>query len=83
MVNTYNTRKIGKMKNYFINEIKKEENGIKLETKKTILMKEAFIQEIKNGLGEQIKANPNKVILNTKPKENVLKRFFKRLIKLF
>jgi len=71
------------MKNYFYNEIKKEENGIKLERRKTDLSKEAFIQEIKNGLGEQIKANHNKAIINTKPKENIFKRFFKKLMQIF
>jgi len=71
------------MKNYFTNEIKKEKNGIKLEKRKTDLSKEAFIQEIKNGLGEQIRANPNKVIINTKPKENIFKRFLKKLMQIF
>lgn len=71
------------MKNYFSNEIKKEENGIKLQSKKTDLSKEAFIQEIRNGLGEQIKTINNKVIIKTKPKENLFKRFFKKLMKVF
>jgi len=70
------------MKNYHANVIKKEENGIKLETKKTDLRKEAFIQEIRNGLGEQIKSNPNKVIIHTKPKENIFKRFLNILKKI-
>ena len=69
--------------NYYVKQIKKEENGIRLETKKTNLMKEAFIQEIKNGLGEEIKANPNKIIVNKTPKENIFKRFFTKLMRIF
>jgi len=83
MVDTYDSGKVRKMKNYHENEIKKEGNAIKLETKKTNLKKESFIQEIKNGLGEEIKSNPNKVIIMTKPKENIFKRFFKKLMKTF
>tara|TARA_R110000796_G_scaffold252137_1_gene385311 strand:- start:10978 stop:11193 length:216 start_codon:yes stop_codon:yes gene_type:complete len=71
------------MKTYFTNEIEKEENGIKLDRKKTDLRKEAFIQEIRNGLGEQIKANPNKIKIKTKPKENIIKKIFKKIIQIF
>lgn len=83
MVNPYFTGKVGAMKNYYDNEIKKEINAIKLEAKKTDLNKEAFIQEIKNGLGEQIKLNPNKVEIITRPNENIFKRFFRRLMRTF
>lgn len=66
-----------------IREIEKELNAMKLEAKKTDLSKEAFIQEIKNGLGEKIKENPNKVGIICPPKENIFKRFFKKLMKTF
>lgn len=71
------------MRNYFDNQIKKEVNAMKLESKKTDLSKGAFIEEIKNGLGEEIKRNPNKVDIIKPPKENIFKRFFKRLMKTF
>jgi hypothetical protein len=71
------------MRNYLTNEIKKEENGIKLETKKTNLRKEAFIQEIKNGLGEQIKSNPNKVTITKPKKVGFFKRFLQKIFKVF
>jgi len=74
------------MKDYLTNSIKKESNGIALEQKKTDLRKEAFIQEIKNGLGEEIKLNPNRVevVIKTPIKrDGFLKRFLKRLNKVF
>ena len=84
MVNSFGTGKIRKMKNYLTNTIKKESNSIKLETRKTDLKKEAFIQEIKNGLGEEIKLNPNQVKFAIKPKKDgFFKRTFKRIFKVF
>lgn len=74
------------MKNYLTNTIKKESNGIRLEKKKTDLRKEAFIQEIKNGLGEEIKLNPNKVEVAIKApikQDGFLKKFFKKIFKVF
>ena len=86
MVNSYGTRKIREMKNYLTNTIKKESNGIRLEKRKTDLKKEAFIQEIKNGLGEEIKLNPNKVevVIKAPIKQDWLfKRVFKKIFKVF
>jgi hypothetical protein len=71
------------MKDYLTKEIKKESNGIKLEIKKTNLKKEAFIQEIKNGLGEQIKLNRNKVEIIKPKKISFIKRFISKLYKMF
>jgi hypothetical protein len=42
-------------------EYKKEENLIAFDKEKTKLKKEQFIEEIRNGLGEHIKKNGNKV----------------------
>jgi hypothetical protein len=66
-----------------MSEIKKEENSIKLELKKTDLKKIAFIEEIKNGLGEKIKLNPNSLVKVIKPKENFFNRVLKRLKNMF
>ena len=54
------------------NKINEELKQIKLENKKTDLKKMAFIQEIKNGLGEEIRKNPNKVIINKKKKNKLI-----------
>ena len=54
------------------NKIKEELKQIKLENRKTDLKKMAFIQEIKNGLGEEIRKNPNKVIINKKKKNKLI-----------
>jgi|TARA_R110000851_G_scaffold251971_5_gene404494 hypothetical protein len=74
------------MKDYLTNSIKKESNGIALEQKKTDLRKEAFIQEMKNGLGEEIKLNPNRVEVVIKApikRDGCIKRFFKKIFKVF
>jgi hypothetical protein len=74
------------MKDYLANSIKKESNGIALEQKKTNLRKEAFIQEMKNGLGEEIKLNPNRVEVAIKApikRDGFFKRFFKKIFKVF
>ena len=63
-----------------MDEIKKEQNLIALDKEKTQLKKEQFIREIRNGLGEQIKQNGNKV---TKIKVSWWKRTLNRLSKLF
>jgi len=86
MVNSFGTRKIREMKDYFDNSIKKESNNIRLEKKKTDLKKEAFIQEIKNGLGEEIKINPNKVEVEIKApikQDGFFKRVLKKIFKVF
>jgi hypothetical protein len=68
-------------------EIKDATNRIKLEEKKTSLSKSAFIDEIKSGLGEEIKmASTPKVeepSVDIIQKESKLKRFFKNLFNTF
>jgi hypothetical protein len=68
-------------------EIKDATNRIKLEEKKTSLSKSAFIDEIKSGLGEEIKmASTPKVeepSVDIIQKESTLKRFFKSLFNTF
>ena len=44
-----------------MDESKREENLIKFDKEKTVLKKEQFINEIRNGLGEHIKKNGNKI----------------------
>ena len=63
-----------------MDEIKKEQNLIALDKEKTQLKKEQFIREIRNGLGEHIKQNGNKV---TKIKVSWWKRILNKLSKLF
>ena len=62
-------------------QIKKEELLINLDRKKTNLEKASFINEIKSGLGDEIKANPNTVEFIRPTKNNF--KFLKSLKKLF
>tara|TARA_R110000796_G_scaffold19237_6_gene57808 strand:+ start:437 stop:628 length:192 start_codon:yes stop_codon:yes gene_type:complete len=57
-------------------EIDKEVNFIQRDKKATELKKYQFIEEIKNGLGDEIN---NKVNPKTKKKDNLIVRFFKKL----
>jgi len=47
-------------KDFFSREIKETEKQIFLEQHKTEVKKNNFISEIKNGLGSDIKENPNR-----------------------
>jgi hypothetical protein len=49
------------------NELDATEKANNLEKYKTALKKAQFIKEIKTGLGQEIKTNPNKFILIKKP----------------
>jgi hypothetical protein len=44
-----------------MDEIEREQFGIEMDREKTQLKKEQFIKDIKNGLGNHIKNNGNKV----------------------
>ena len=44
-----------------MDEIKREENLMAFDREKTELKKEQFIKQIRNGLGDHIKKNGNKV----------------------
>ena len=64
-------------------EIKKEKQGIVVETFKTEISKHAFINDIKNGLGNEIKTNLNKVeIIKERKKEKFIK-FLKNIFNKF
>lgn len=71
------------MDNNLDKELRDTENNIKLDKKKTALKKLAFIREIENGLGDEIKSNPNRVEFIEKPKENKIKKFFLGILKIF
>lgn len=67
-------------------EIEKELNFIKMETIKTKLKKKAFINEIKNGLGEMIKETPNNVKKDNDLRSNktpLFKVIIEKLKKMF
>lgn len=61
-------------------ELAAKENEIKLEQFKTELRKAQFIEEIKNGLGAEIKLNPRKIRVIKKPWyvkfKNILAKLF-------
>jgi hypothetical protein len=57
-------------------EIDKETNFIQRDKKSTELKKYQFIQEIRNGLGDEIN---NKLKPKVQKKNNLIIRFFKKL----
>lgn len=63
-----------------MDEFEKIDRDINAEKEKTQLKKEKFIKDIKNGLGEQIKFNGNKVRVIKKYK---FRRFLERLMDIF
>jgi len=63
-------------------EIDLEEKGIKGDTELTNLKKNAFIVEIQNGLGEDIRKNPNRVKMPNQKKKKFID-FIKRLFTKF
>jgi hypothetical protein len=63
-----------------MDEFEKIDRDINAEKEKTQLKKEKFIKDIKNGLGEQIKFNGNKVRVIKKSK---FRRFLERLMDIF
>lgn len=63
-----------------MDEFKKIDSDIELEKLKTQLKKESFIREIKNGLGDHIKNNGNKI---KKIKKSRLKKFWERFLNIF
>ena len=60
--------------------IERERFGIEMDREKTQLKKEQFIREIKNGLGEHIKKNGNKV---KKIKRSKWENFWLKVKKIF
>ncbi len=65
--------------NTLAKELLAKENELKLELFKTQLKKAEFIDEIKHGLGNEIKRNPNKVKVIKKTWHQKLKIFLSNL----
>lgn len=66
-----------------LREIDLEKKGIEVDKEATKLKKSAFISEIKNGLGEDIRKNPNGVKINTKTKKRKFLDFIKNIFTKF
>ncbi len=64
-------------------ECDRYEKEIILEKYKTALKKTQFINEIKGGLGEEIKKNPNKIKIIKKTWSQKLRIFFVKIFKNF
>lgn len=87
--------KFDKQNKEFIKNIEKEEqlerietldaikNDMKAQTTQTERAKEKFAKNILNGLGEKVKANPNKVTVVKKPWNVKLKEFIKKIFTKF
>jgi len=58
-------------------------NAIIANEKTELAKKKAFINEIRNGLGEKIKNNGNKIEYNHIKKHNFLKRMVAKILKIF
>lgn len=54
-------------------------NRIKGETERTEIKKRSFIEEIKSGLGEEVKKKGNRVTYIKKTRTQKVKEFFRRL----
>tara|TARA_Y100001937_G_C7043236_1_gene295606 strand:+ start:362 stop:553 length:192 start_codon:yes stop_codon:yes gene_type:complete len=63
-----------------MDEIKREENLMAFDREKTELKKEQFIKQIRNGLGEHIKKNGNKV---TRIKRSRWEKFWMKIKQMF
>jgi len=64
-------------------ELQVSENEVKLEKFKTELKKKQFIEEIKNGLGAEIKLNPRTIRIIKKPWSVKLKNFLGKIFTKF
>jgi hypothetical protein len=62
----------------YANEDLSIENSL-TDVKKTVVNKYQFINTVKNGLGTEIKSNPNKVKVIKKPLSERIKMFFKKI----
>ena len=61
-------------------ELNLAEKEVLVEKYKTALKKTQFINEIRNGLGDEIKKNGGKVIIHKKP---LYKKIFESISKIF
>jgi C4-type Zn-finger protein len=87
--------KFDKQNKEFIKNVEKEEqferietldaiqNDIKAQQTQTERAKNKFAQSIVSGLGEKVKANPNKVIVIKKPWHVKFKEFIKKIFTKF
>lgn len=64
-------------------ELKDYEREILLEKYKTALKKNQFLNELKNGMGEEMKKNPSKVKILKKSWREKLNIFFLKLFTKF
>lgn len=64
-------------------ELKQAENQIMADMFMTEIKKKQFINELKSGLGDEIKNNKNKLILNKKPWYKKFFLFFKKIFNAF
>lgn len=64
-------------------EIKFEKEEMLKETAQTAVSKSYFINQIKNGLGDEIKKNPNKVNIIKKTRFEKIKSWFSKVFKSF
>ena len=62
-------------------EIKQIENEMKADLFMTEIRKKNFIGDLKNGLGEEIKKNPNQVKIVKQPWYKKISNFFKKVFR--
>jgi hypothetical protein len=62
-------------------EIKQIENEMKADLFMTEIRKKKFIGDLKNGLGEEIKKNPNQVKIVKQPWYKKVSIFFKKVFR--
>lgn len=65
-----------------LKEIQQTENQIKADMLMTEMRKKKFISELKTGLGDEIKKNPNTVKIIKKPWFTKVSDFFKKIFKV-
>ena len=87
--------KFDKQNKQFIKDIDKEEqlerietldaikNDMKAQNEQTERIKQKFAQSVISGLGEKVKANPNKVTIVKKPWNVKLKEFIRKIFTKF
>lgn len=63
-------------------ELETTVKNVALEKYKTAAKKVQFINEVKNGLADEIRKNPNGVKIIETPKTDKIKSFFKKLFSI-
>ena len=58
-------------------------NDIKAQKEQTKIQRNKFVNQIKSGLGEKIKNNPNKIIIHKKPWYVKFKNWIKKIFTSF